>query len=68
MLILKISCLVVLIKCAYSEDPLLVTTSMGQIKGHYRTTKTNTTTYKAFTGIPFAQPPIGSNRFLVSIQ
>lgn len=62
----KISFFVVLIKLSSSDDPLLVTTSLGKIKGHYRMTPDAKIKYKAYEGIPFAQSPVGEKRFLVN--
>lgn len=67
MLVLKIIFFIVLIKCAYSDDPLLVSTSLGKVTGHYKTTRANIR-YKAYEGVPFAQPPVGEKRFLVSFD
>ncbi|XP_030751749.1 uncharacterized protein LOC115879197 [Sitophilus oryzae] len=45
-----------------SDDSLLVTTSQGTLRGHILTSPGNKT-FKAFQGVPYAQPPLGNLRF-----
>lgn len=56
--------IIILIKLSSSEDSLVVRTTLGKIKGQYRSTAKNVT-YEAYEGIPYAEPPIKDNRFLV---
>lgn len=61
----------VVVNCDYNcddyDDPLIVKTSHGLIKGAYQTTILKNKTIIAFKGIPYAQPPIGDKRYKVSL-
>lgn len=56
--------LIVLVKMMFKDDSPLVTTTLGDIIGHYQTTVKNIR-YEAYEGIPYAEPPIEGNRFKV---
>lgn len=47
-------------------NPILNTT-LGPIKGNWELSSNNIA-YMAFTGIPFAKPPVGQLRFAVSLN
>jgi carboxylesterase type B len=44
-----------------------VTTSLGKIRGHFKTSHDGRK-FSAFEGVPFARPPIGSRRFEVGLS
>lgn len=52
-------------ECCYGAG-LIVKTNNGLIKGKFMATK-NGKLFASFTGIPYAEPPIGPLRFLVCI-
>ena len=47
---------------ARAQDPLLVNTADGPVRGGWRPAQ-NGSRYKSFQGIPFAAPPVGALRF-----
>lgn len=49
------------------SDPCLIRLSTGYVEGFEKTTVLNDKNYVAFTGIPYAEPPIGQLRFKVSV-
>ncbi|CAG9764251.1 unnamed protein product [Ceutorhynchus assimilis] len=55
--------LILLKFCDISCDDTLVTVKQGTLRGSFLTTTTNFR-FRAFQGIPYAAPPIGSLRFL----
>lgn len=50
--------------CFCENDFPVITTKLGNIKGHYKTSYDGKK-FAAFEGIPFAAPPIGKLRFQV---
>ncbi|XP_012279170.1 juvenile hormone esterase [Orussus abietinus] len=48
---------------AHHEPPVTVNTAYGAVQGRILTSKIRSVPYAAFTGIPFAQPPVGVLRF-----
>lgn len=49
-----------------NEDALEIQTEQGLLRGKFDTTRKGRA-IRAFTGIPFAKPPIGELRFRVSL-
>lgn len=47
------------------QDGPIIKTPLGNIQGYYKKSFENRT-YAAFEGIPYAKPPIGDLRFVVS--
>ncbi len=53
---------------AEEEIPLLIEVEgLGKFQGKNTTTQNTKRTYAQFLGIPYAKPPVGERRFLVSI-
>lgn len=67
MFTLRIGFVFVLLKLCSSDGSLIVNTTLGAIKGHYRTSPANLR-YEAYEGIPFAEPPVGDKRFRVRMN
>lgn len=47
-------------------DDLIVTTSLGKVEGKQVDSILPNEKYYAFLGIPYAKPPVGELRFMVS--
>lgn len=48
------------------DDEAIVTLDQGQVSGKVEQTFAKKQNYLAFRGVPFAEPPIGDLRFVVS--
>lgn len=56
-----------IINSVRSEIQPIVSTPLGEIKGHYKVSYKGKK-YEAYEGIPFAQPPVGPGRFEVRLS
>lgn len=52
----------------HAQDEITVDTALGSVKGLKATTNFNGKPYFSFKGVPYAKPPVGPNKFDVSIS
>lgn len=52
----------------YSSVYVTVSTRVGQVRGVHVSSQIGRIKYAQFTGIPYAQPPVGPLRFCVSVE